>query len=114
MIVGIPTETFEGERRVALVPAGVASLCKIDCVVQVEAGAGDNAGFTDQMYQDAGATIVADRAVMFQEADAIVAVRAAGGNPDAGTPDMERLREGQLLVGFLEALSVEFNAIIGQ
>lgn len=105
MIVGIPSENFEGERRVALVPAGVASLCKIDCVVQVEAGAGDKAGFTDQMYQDAGATIISDRDAMYREADAIIAVRAAGGNPDAGTPDMERLRDGQLLVGFLEPLS---------
>ena len=105
MIVGIPTETFPGERRVALAPAGATSLCKLDCEVHVQAGAGLEAGFVDQMYEDAGAKIVAERKVVFEQADVIVSVRSAGGNPEAGRSDFELMTDGQLVVGFLEPLS---------
>ncbi len=105
MIVGIPTETFPGERRVALAPAGATSLCKLDCEVHVQAGAGLEAGFVDQMYEDAGAKIVAERKVVFEQADVIVSVRSAGGNPEAGKSDFELMKDGQLVVGFLEPLS---------
>ena len=58
MIVGVPSETCTDERRVALVPAGVASLSKIGCTVQIESGAGETAGFPDQAFEEAGATII--------------------------------------------------------
>jgi len=62
MIVGVPSETCTDERRVALVPAGVASLSKIGCTVQIESGAGEKAGFPDQAFEEAGATVIQDRA----------------------------------------------------
>jgi NAD(P) transhydrogenase subunit alpha len=43
MIVGVPRETFPGERRVALVPALIPTLAKAGCEVMVEAGAGEAA-----------------------------------------------------------------------
>jgi len=55
MIVGIPKETFPGERRVAIVPGTVASLQKAGLVVHVESGAGLEAGFPDKLYEDQGA-----------------------------------------------------------
>ena len=61
MKISVPKETFPGERRVALVPASVPALAKIGCQVQIEAGAGDAAGFRDDAYRAAGAEIVADR-----------------------------------------------------
>ena len=48
MKVGIPCETFPGERRVALIPAQVTPLGKLGCEVLVEAGAGAAAGFVDE------------------------------------------------------------------
>ena len=52
MIVGIPRETFPGERRVALVPAGAPVLTKLGVEVLLEAGAGLRAGFPDAAFED--------------------------------------------------------------
>jgi len=56
--VRVVRETATGERRVAAVPETVKKLAAAGAAVQVEAGAGLAAGFTDQAYLDAGATVV--------------------------------------------------------
>lgn len=56
-MVGVPKETVQNERRVALSPAGVEALVKQGFRVQVESGAGEESKFSDQQYKDAGATI---------------------------------------------------------
>ena len=58
MIISVPKETYTGERRVALVPASVPPLIKGGASVQIEAGAGLAAGFTDNAYREAGAEII--------------------------------------------------------
>ena len=58
MRVGVPKETSAAERRVALVPDVIARLDAIEAFV--ERGAGANAGFPDDTYADAGATLVDD------------------------------------------------------
>lgn len=103
--VGIPRETFPGERRVALVPAAVGPLTKAGMSVLVEPGAGVDAGFSDSAYSAKGAQIAADRDDLFRRADVVVQVRALGANPLAGGPDLERLRAGQTLVASCEPLS---------
>lgn len=57
VVVGVPKETLQNERRVALSPAGVQALVKQGFQVQVESGAGEESQFSDQQYKDAGATI---------------------------------------------------------
>lgn len=57
LVVGVPKETLQNERRVALSPAGVQALVKQGFKVQVQSGAGEESKFSDQMYKDAGATI---------------------------------------------------------
>ncbi|KAM8894748.1 NAD(P) transhydrogenase, mitochondrial isoform 1-T2 [Spinachia spinachia] len=57
LVVGVPKETLQNERRVALSPAGVEALVKQGFKVQVESGAGEESKFSDQHYRDAGATI---------------------------------------------------------
>ncbi|KAK7912471.1 hypothetical protein WMY93_012682 [Mugilogobius chulae] len=57
VVVGVPKETLQNERRVALSPAGVQALVKQGFQVQVESGAGEASQFSDQQYRDAGATI---------------------------------------------------------
>jgi NAD(P) transhydrogenase subunit alpha len=94
MRVGIPRETTEGERRVALVPETVGKLSGAGFEIVVEQGAGDAASFPDTAYTEAGATL-GDA----WEAEGVVKVR----KPSAA--ERERLRAGQLLVGFLEPLS---------
>lgn len=57
MRIGIPKETKEGERRVALVPAHVAALVLASHDVIVETGAGQSIGFDDAAYRAAGARL---------------------------------------------------------
>ncbi len=94
MRVGIPRETTEGERRVALVPETVGKLTAAGFEFVVEQDAGAAASFPDAAYTEAGATISDPWA-----ADGVVKVR----KPSAG--EIDRLRSGQLLIGFLEPLS---------
>lgn len=105
MTIGVPTETSPGERRVSIVPAGASALVKTGCAVHVAADAGREAGISDADYEAAGARVVPERASVFAEADVIAQVRGGGANPDSGMADIGQLREGQLLVGFLEPLS---------
>jgi H+-translocating NAD(P) transhydrogenase subunit alpha len=55
--IGVPKETAEGERRVALIPDVVKSLADKELGVIVESGAGNEAGFPDDAYTEAGAEI---------------------------------------------------------
>ncbi len=57
MKVGIPKESSSGETRVAVIPAGAATLTKAGLQVVVESGAGLAAGFTDAAYAAQNATI---------------------------------------------------------
>ncbi len=83
MIVAVAKETFPGERRVALVPAVVASLTKAGLEVLIESGAGQAAGFSDAQYAEKGAKIAGSRAEAFA-ADCLLQVRSLGANPQAG------------------------------
>jgi NAD(P) transhydrogenase subunit alpha len=90
--VGVPKETARDERRVALVPEAVARLTGFEVVV--EPGAGAAAGFTDDAYREAGATLG-------DPWGAEVVVKVA--KPTAA--EAERLREGVVLISFLQPLT---------
>ncbi len=104
MIVGVPRETFPGERRVALVPGAIPNLTKAGLQVVVEARAGAEAGYPDADYVSKGAKIVPDRAEVFRAADIIVQVLCYGSNDKTGKADVPLYRNGQTLVGFLRPL----------
>jgi NAD(P) transhydrogenase subunit alpha len=104
MIVGVPRETYPGERRVALVPAVLANLAKAGLQVLVEPGAGAAAGYPDTEYSDKGAKIAASRAEVFAQAEIITQVLCDGANDKTGRADVPMLRSGQILVGFLRPL----------
>jgi len=101
--VGAPKETYDGERRVALVPGVVPLLVKAGLDVLVEPGAGDAAGFTDAAYREKGARMV-PRAELFGTADIVVQVRAAGAAGDSVQADLPRLRPDQIVVAMAEPL----------
>lgn len=104
MIVGVPRETFPGERRVALVPSVVPTLAKSGLVVVVEAGAGIEAGYPDADYAAKGAKIIAERAEVFRTSDIIVQVLALGSNDKTGEADLPLFHREQVLIGFLRPL----------
>ncbi|HUA17522.1 MAG TPA: Re/Si-specific NAD(P)(+) transhydrogenase subunit alpha [Bryobacteraceae bacterium] len=102
--VGVPRETFPGERRVALTPRSSEALAKLGANVVVEESAGLQAGFLDDLYTAKGAKIVS-RADVFAQADIILQVRSLGANPEAGRPDVRLMRPGQMVIGFGEPLT---------
>jgi H+-translocating NAD(P) transhydrogenase subunit alpha len=104
MIVGVPRETYPGERRVALVPAVIPSLTKAGFQVVVEAGAGAQAGYPDADYGARGARILPARGDVFQAADIIVQVLCYGSNDKTGQDDLGLMRPGEVLIGFLRPM----------
>jgi NAD/NADP transhydrogenase alpha subunit len=104
MIVGVPKESYPGERRVALVPGVLASLAKAGLEVMVEAGAGESAGYPDREYADKGAKVVTSRGDIFAASDIIAQVLGYGSNDKTGQADLPLLHDGQALVGFLRPL----------
>src|SRR5579871_329701 len=104
MVIGVPGESFPGERRVALVPAVIANLAKAGFEVVVETGAGFAAGYPDAAYSAKGARLAADRAEVFRQADVITQVLGHGSNDRTGAADLPLFRRGQMLVGFLRPL----------
>jgi NAD(P) transhydrogenase subunit alpha len=95
MRIGVPRETAAGERRVALVPEIVGKLVPGGFDVLVQPGAGEAASFPDAAYEEAGAQLVDDWA----DAEAVMKVQKPT-EDEAG-----RLREGQVLIGFLQPLT---------
>ncbi|WP_101047550.1 Re/Si-specific NAD(P)(+) transhydrogenase subunit alpha [Macromonas nakdongensis] len=95
MLIGVPKETFAGEKRVATVPDVVEKLVKLGFSVQVESGAGDAAHFADDTYRAAGATVVPDAHTIWGQSDIVFKVR-----PPAAE-EVAQLREGAALVGFV-------------
>ena len=74
--IGIPKETFAGEKRVATAPEVVEKLIKLGFAVTVESGAGNGADFYDDAYAAAGAKIAASAAELWSSCDIIFKVRA--------------------------------------
>lgn len=101
--IGIPKETYPGERRVSMNPASGAMLVQKGFHLIVESRAGENAGFLDEDYRKKG-ILVGSRQDVFA-ADLILQVRTFGANPGSGRYDLDLFREGQVVVGFMEPLS---------
>ena len=103
MKVAVAKESYPGERRVALVPAAIKPLVKKGVEVLIETGARVAAGFSDDAYREAGATI-GTRDDAFA-ADCLLAVRTCGAGGESWAGDCCRLREGQILIGSADPLS---------
>jgi H+-translocating NAD(P) transhydrogenase subunit alpha len=97
MRIGVPKETAEGERRVALIPDVVRSLRSSELDVAVESGAGVDAGHPDPEYSEAGAEV--DGADAAWGADVVLRVAVPTGEEIGG------LRNGQVLIGHLAPLT---------
>jgi NAD(P) transhydrogenase subunit alpha len=102
--VGVPGETYPGERRVALTPKACEALIKAKLAVIVEYSAGLDAGFTDEDYARRGVKL-GTRAEVFAAADVIAQARAGGANPGFGVQDLALMRPGQTLIAFGDPLS---------
>lgn len=75
MKISVPKETHLGETRAPLTPAGAGKLAKLGAQLEVEAGLGAMAGFADDEYVKAGASIAADRKGLLASADIVLRLR---------------------------------------
>ena len=94
-VIGVPRESFAGEKRVATVPEVVEKLIKLGFRVAVQSGAGDAANFSDDAYKAAGAQVIADAPGLWSASDIVFKVRA----PSA--EEVGLMREGQALISFI-------------
>ncbi|MBC7781708.1 MAG: Re/Si-specific NAD(P)(+) transhydrogenase subunit alpha [Proteobacteria bacterium] len=96
MKIGIPTETRPGETRVAATPETVKKFCAAaQNTVLLQAGAGAQAHFVDADYAAAGATVVADAAAVYAQAELVLKVRAP--LPE----EIAAMKAGTVLIGLL-------------
>lgn len=96
MRIAVPKETAPDERRVALVPDGIAKLVKAGHTVSVERGAGTEAGFTDAAFEKAGASLADGFGATVAGAAAVAKVQ----RPSAEEVDL--LPQGSVLVSLLQ------------
>ena len=105
MIIAVLKEKYPNEKRVALIPRDVSTLVKAGADVVVESGAGSQAFHEDEEFASRGARIESDRRRLLSEADVLLVVRGPGSDPDFAAADLDVLRAGTALVGFLEPLA---------
>lgn len=99
MNIVVPAETTSGERRVALVPAGVAALTKKSLHVKVQQGAGAAAGFLDEAYREAGAEVIPDRGELLTMGEVVLQVHTS-----TDPADLDPLPEAAVVIGMADPL----------
>lgn len=90
--IAVLKETEDYEKRVAATPETVKKLIALGASVRVETGAGDASAYADKAYEDAGASIAADRAAAVSGADIVLKVQVA-------QKDLEGVGKGAILAG---------------
>jgi alanine dehydrogenase len=95
MIIGVPKEIKNGEKRVAVTPQGVDALVAHHHRVLVVKGAGSGSGFSDREYEKAGAKVVEKKEDMWNEADMVVKVK------EPLEPEFPLMRPGQIIFTYL-------------
>lgn len=99
LTIGVPKESYPGERRVAITPQNVKLLLKKGFSrVIIERGAGTEAQFTDEAYEQSGAETV-DRRSVFSQADIMLKVRPL--SIDGEDSEVDAIREGATVISFL-------------
>ena len=94
MIIGVPKETAEGERRVAMEPSVITKLNKLGAEVCVEAGAGAAAFITDDQFKKA--KIIDSSKELISGADIIFRVQAPS------IDDVDAMKEGSTLIATIQ------------
>jgi H+-translocating NAD(P) transhydrogenase subunit alpha len=95
LTIGVPRETFAGEKRVAAVPEVVEKLVKLGFGVRIESGAGAAANFSDEAYQAAGAQIAGNAAELYAGSDMVFRVRPPT------LDEVAALKPGATLISFI-------------
>lgn len=105
MRFGIPKETLNEEKRVALAPAGVDALVRAGHTVYIQSGAGEGSHFSDEEYRKTGAQIVYSAEEAFARAEVVVKVAPLSES------EAEMLQDNQTLFSFLHLAIGKKNII---
>src|ERR1700741_15907 len=103
MRIGVPRETAQGERRVALVPESCRKLIQAGYEIAIESGAGDAAGFPDPAYREVGVESQSDPAALLGSADLVLKVTAPA-TGQSGRQEVGWMRPGAIYLGSLMPL----------
>jgi len=95
LVIAVPRETAEGEKRVATVPEVVQKLAKAGHEVRVEHDAGADAYYPDELYAAAGAKIASSRAELLDGARIVLRVQPPT------VAEVDQLAGGTILIGFM-------------
>jgi NAD(P) transhydrogenase subunit alpha len=107
MIIGIPRETTPGENRVAATPDTVKRLQKLGYGVHIQSGAGVDARFFDDAYEDVGATVVDDAAEVWAQSDIVIKIHPPGPLPDGDGHELDHLKDGGVLISLIDPANNE-------
>lgn len=99
MIIGIPSESALGEKRVAIAPETIPRIIGLGFAVQIQSGAGEAAGFTDDEYLAGGATVAGSKEALWDTSDIIVKIRAPEQTSlDQASAEIALLKHGKTLI----------------
>jgi H+-translocating NAD(P) transhydrogenase subunit alpha len=105
MIIGIPKEIMEGEKRVAAIPETIKKMVAGGAGVLFQEGAGIGSHYADEAYKEAGAEIVSDVEEVFSRAEVILKVKEPLFNEEKNKHEIDMMHEGQYLISFLHPAS---------
>ncbi len=105
MIIGIPKEIMQGERRVSAIPETVASMVKDGHTVLFEKGAGLGSFYSDELYKEAGATMIDNVAEIYEKANVILKVKEPLFNEKLNAHEVDLMHKGQYLITFIHPAS---------
>ncbi|MBN2215673.1 MAG: NAD(P) transhydrogenase subunit alpha [Bacteroidales bacterium] len=105
MIIGIPKEIMQGEKRVSAIPETVKAMVDSGAKVLFEMEAGVGSHYMNEAYQEAGAVIVSDVEEIFAQAEVILKVKEPQYNDAKNKHELDMMHEGQYLISFLHPAS---------
>lgn len=112
MIIGIPREIMQGERRVSATPETVEKMVKDGATVLVEKAAGQGAFYPDSQYEAAGAQIISDCAELYEKADVILKVKEPLFNCEKNCSEIDMMHKGQYLITFIHPASPSNHSMV--
>lgn len=105
MIIGIPREIMQGERRVSAIPETVGKMVKSGAKVLVEKSAGEGSFYKDELYTAAGAVIIDDCTELYEKSNVILKVKEPQFNKEKQCSEIDLMHKGQYLLTFIHPAS---------
>ncbi|HOS71285.1 MAG TPA: NAD(P) transhydrogenase subunit alpha [Bacteroidales bacterium] len=112
MLIAIPKEIMEEEKRVAATPETTEKLIKLGFKVILESNAGAGIFYSDEDYRSAGAEIVADAETLYGRADIILKVKEPRYNVNAGKHEVEMMKDESILIAFLHPATPSNHSLV--